>query len=301
MTRPRMLVTGRHGQVATALAELGDASGFEIRCAGRPELDLERPANIWPCVAAYSPDIIVNAAAWTAVDKAEAEPERCLAANAAGARAVAEAASRLGVPIIQISTDYVFDGSPGRPWREEDLAAPLGVYGRSKLDGERAVAGATADHVILRTSWVFSATGQNFVRTMLRLAATRSEIAVVDDQIGLPTYAPDLAVAIAAIGRNLLASPGKEDIRGILHAAGGGTPTSWAGFAKAIFAEAEPGASPVAIRPITTSEYPTPARRPANSVLDTSRLAGRHGVVMPDWRDSLRRCLARLAQPQAKP
>jgi dTDP-4-dehydrorhamnose reductase len=238
----------------------------------------------------------------TAVDRAESEPERAHAINAAGAGAVATTAAMLGIPVIQISTDYVFDGSATKPYRESDAVAPLGVYGQSKLAGERAVMAACADHAILRTSWVFSATGQNFVRTMLRLAETRSEISVVADQIGRPTPADDLAEAVLGVAANLLAERGEPALRGIFHVGGTGDAISWAGLAEAIFAErVRRGGSAVGVRPIGTADYPTPARRPAWSVLDGARLKEIHGIILPDWRIGLARCMDRLMITEQAP
>jgi dTDP-4-dehydrorhamnose reductase len=298
----RVIITGRHGQLATALAERAAGRGVTLVACGRPELDLEHPASIAPALSGLTPDIIINAAAWTAVDRAESEPERAHAINAAAAGAVATTAAMLGVPVIQISTDYVFDGSATTRYQESDPVAPLGVYGQSKLAGERAVMAATGDHAILRTSWVFSATGQNFVRTMLRLAETRSEISVVADQIGRPTPADDLADAVLDVAANLLAKRGEPAMRGIFHVGGTGDATSWADFAEAIFAErGRRGGSAVSVRPIGTADYPTPARRPAWSVLDGARLKETHGIILPDWRIGLARCMDRLMTTEQAP
>lgn len=298
----RVIVTGRHGQLATALAERAAGKGITLIACGRPELDLEQTAGITTALSALTPDIIVNAAAWTAVDRVESEPERAHAINAAGAGAVATSAAMLGVPVIQISTDYVFDGSATTPYRENDPVAPLGVYGQSKLAGEQAVMAATGDHAILRTSWVFSATGQNFVRTMLRLAETRSGISVVADQIGRPTPADDLAEAVLGVAANLLSRRGEPALRGIFHVGGTGDAVSWAGFAEAIFAErVRRGGSAVSVHPIGTADYPTPARRPAWSVLDGARLAATHKILLPDWRIGLARCMDRLMTTEQAP
>ena len=214
--------------------------------------------------------------------------------NGAGAGLVAAAARRLGIPVIQISTDYVFDGALDRPYREDDPTGPIGAYGRSKLAGERAVAAAHPEHVILRTAWVYSPFGANFVKTMLRLGETRSEVNVVADQRGTPTSALDIADAIIAVARRLVASKHRNGLTGVFHLTGGGEAT-WAEFAEAIFAEAEAhGRKPVAVRRISTAEYPTPARRPANSRLDGARLREVYGVALPPWRQSLKSCVARL-------
>jgi dTDP-4-dehydrorhamnose reductase len=290
----RIAVTGRHGQVAQALRERAAAAAMEVCVLARPEFDLTRPDAVDAALARLKPDAIVNAAAYTAVDQAETEPELAHAINAEGAGAVARAAAQLGIPIVQLSTDYVFDGSLDRPYREDDPTGPLGVYGASKLAGERAVARATPEHVILRTSWVVSPFGKNFVRTMLALARQRDEIRVVSDQFGAPTSALDIADGIFSIISNLQATPAAPELRGVFHMTGGGA-TNWAEFAEAIFAQSSAAGGPSArVIPIPTKEYPTPARRPANSRLDNARLAAAHGVQLPDWRQSLAPCIERL-------
>lgn len=289
----RIVVTGRTGQVASALRERAPA-GVTVVTLGRPELDLATPATVAPALAASAPDLVVNAAAFTAVDLAESREALALAVNGAGAGIVAQAAGRLGAPVIQLSTDYVFDGALDRPYCEDDPVGPVGVYGRSKLAGERAVAEATDDHAILRTAWVYSPFGGNFVRTMLRLAGERDEVAVVADQIGSPSSALDIADAIFAVAANLLARPADPALRGVFHMAGAGE-ASWAEFAEAIFRErAGRGLRPVAVRRIATVDYPTAARRPANSRLHCARLGAAHGVSLPDWRGSLSACVGRL-------
>ena len=290
----RILVTGREGQLARSMIERGAERGIAVTALGRPEFDLGEPEGVAVRIAAAAPDIVVNAAAYTAVDKAESEPGLALAINAAGAGAVARAAAGLGVPIIQISTDYVFDGSSATPYRPDDATAPLGAYGRSKLAGEQAVAAATPAHAILRTAWVYSPFGGNFVKTMLRLARSRDEVSVVADQIGCPTNALDLADGVLDVAQNLVARSGDPDLWGIFHMTGTGE-TSWAGFAEAVFeASRRLGGPHARVRPITTADYPTPARRPANSRLDGTTLARHHGVVLPPWQHSLERCVARL-------
>ena len=295
----RVAVTGREGQVVRSLLERAPTHEVVLTALGRPALDLADPATVAAAIEASRPDVIVNAAAYTAVDKAESEPGLALAVNAAGAGAVAEAAARLRVPMVQISTDYVFDGTADRPYEEDDPTAPLGAYGRSKLAGEEAVARATPDHAILRTAWVYSPFGANFVKTMLRLAASRDEVAVVADQRGCPTAALDIADAILAIARNLVAHPERADLRGVFHLAGTGE-TTWADFAVAIFgASAERGGPTARVRPIAAVEYPTPARRPSNSRLACGKLARLHGVVLPPWQDSTRACVERLIKEAA--
>ncbi|WID98118.1 dTDP-4-dehydrorhamnose reductase [Bosea vestrisii] len=294
----RIAVTGRTGQVVQSLLARAGAAGVTVIPVGRPEFDLAQPESVQQALAAARPDCVVNAAAYTAVDKAETEPELAMRINGAGAGAVAAAAAALGVPLIQISTDYVFDGMASRPWREDDPTAPLGAYGLSKLAGEDAVAAATRNHAILRTAWVYSPYGANFVKTMLRLAESRDEVGVVSDQLGSPTSALDLADAIIAVAKALVARPGDASLRGIFHAAGTGE-ASWADLAETVFAaSAALGGPSATVRRIATLDYPTPARRPTNSRLDCSLLAERHGLHLPPWQDSVQACVATLlAQP----
>lgn len=290
----RIIVIGKEGQVARALAERASAHGAKAVLLGRPKLDLADPSGIEDILLETGGDIIVNAAAYTAVDQAESEPELAEAINGIGAGAVAGAAAAMNVPVIQISTDYVFDGTAERPYREDDEVRPLGVYGASKLLGEQAVADETDNHVILRTAWVYSPFGKNFVKTMLRLAADRDEIGVVADQIGSPTSALDIADGIFTISRNLLEKPQDRSLRGLFHLAGTGH-ASWAEFAAEIFSLSIRFGGPSArVRPIATADYPTPAKRPANSQLDCTKLAQAHGVVLPPWRASLEPCVKRL-------
>lgn len=296
----RIAVTGRTGQVVQSLLAAAEAAGVTVIPVGRPELDLARPAVVRQALANTRPDCIVNAAAYTAVDKAETEPELALRINGEGAGAVASAAAALGVPLIQISTDYVFDGMAPRPWRESDPTAPLSAYGRSKLAGEDAVMASGADWTILRTAWVYSPYGANFAKTMLRLAESRGEIGVVSDQLGSPTSALDLAEAITAMAKALVARPRDAALRGVFHAAGTGE-ASWADLAEAVFAASAAQAGPSAsVRRIAKSDYPTPARRPSNSRLDCGLLAERHGLRLPLWQDSVKTCVAALlAQPKS--
>jgi len=290
----RIIVIGREGQVARALAERAPAHGAKAVLLGRPKLDLADPSGIEDILLDTGGDLIVNSAAYTAVDQAESEPELAEAINGIGAGAVAGAAATMNVPVIQISTDYVFDGAAGRPYREEDETRPLGVYGSSKLLGEQAVADATGNHAILRTAWIYSPFGKNFVRTMLRLAADRDEIGVVADQVGSPTSALDIADGVLAVGKNLVEKPQDSALRGIFHMAGEGF-ASWADFAQEIFAaSARLGGPGARVRPIATADYPTPAKRPANSRLDCGKLASIHGVALPPWQTSLEACIRRL-------
>jgi dTDP-4-dehydrorhamnose reductase len=294
----RVLVTGTQGQVARALlAHDGEALAggrVAVRALGRPDLDLADAACVERALAGAACDVIVNAAAYTAVDRAEGEPDLALAVNGAGAGAVARAAALLGVPVIQLSTDYVFSGDLDRPYREDDPTGPVGAYGRSKLAGEIAVARAGPDHAILRTAWVHGPHGHNFVRTMLRLAATRDEVRVVADQWGAPTPAGAIAQGVLAVAANLLARPGEAALRGVFHMTSAPAVT-WADFARAVFAASAARGGPTArVVDIATSDYPTPARRPANSRLACERLARAHGVVLPDWRTMLGPCVAAI-------
>jgi dTDP-4-dehydrorhamnose reductase len=291
----KILLTGRAGQVATALTERAALwPGCEIISLARPEFDLADARAGLDRLGPIHADIVVNAAAYTAVDQAESEPDLAMAVNGTGAGMIAAWAAARRMPVIQISTDYVFDGAKPGAYVETDPVGPVGAYGRSKLEGERQVAAANADHAILRTAWVFAPHGKNFVRTMLRLAETRPEVSVVADQIGCPSYAPDIADAILRVAQNLLAQPRAASTTGVFHLAGQGD-TSWAGFAEAIFAlSAERGGPSASVKPISTAQYPTPAKRPANSRLDCRLLGARHGVTMPGWRDALGRCLDQL-------
>ena len=290
----RLLVAGAQGQLARAMIELApsatDVTAFAL---GRPALDLTAPASVLKTLADFKPDVIVNAAAYTAVDKAESEPDAAMSLNADGPARLAEAADKMGAILIHVSTDYVFDGTKTTPYVEDDPAAPLGAYGRSKLAGEVAVRAATARHIILRTAWVHSPFGANFVKTMLRLAADRPEVRVVDDQIGSPTYAPHLADAILAISRAAIVD--QDGARfGTYHAAGAGAVT-WCGMAREVMrVSASLGGPSANVAAITTAEYPTPARRPANSRLDCTKLATAFGVTLPRWEDGVAECVRRL-------
>ena len=298
MAPRRIAVTGRHGQVARALAEAGERAGFHVVTAARPDLDLARPETIAPVLRSIQPDAIVSAAAYTSVDKAESEPELAYAINATGAGQVAAVAAAMGVPVVHLSTDYVFRGDKPTPYVEDDPVGPLGVYGASKLAGERAVTAAGPDHVILRTAWVYGPFGANFVKTMLRLAAEREVVRVVADQWGSPTSALDIAAAVLRVVDHLLDAPGERRLRGVFHLASKGE-TNWAGFATAIFAASRRRGGPSArVERITTAEYPAMARRPARSVLDGRRIEAVHGIVLPDWELALETCMDRLLEPQ---
>jgi dTDP-4-dehydrorhamnose reductase len=288
----RVAVTGSKGQVATSLLERAGPK-LEVIAVGRPEFDLTDRTAVLAGLEAARPEVIVNAAAYTAVDKAEAEEALALRVNGEGAGHVAEAAARLGVPLLHLSTDYVFDGALDRPYREDDPTGPSGAYGRSKLAGEKLVSARCQHSVILRTAWVYSPFGANFVRTMLRLNETRDEVGVVSDQRGNPTSALDIADSLIAIAARV-----KDDrspaLRGIFHMTGSGEGT-WADFAETVFREAEArGRRSTRVKRISTADYPTPARRPANSRLDNEKLARVYGFRLPDWRRSVEDCCARL-------
>lgn len=295
MMRKRLVVTGLEGQVVRCLIDRGAITEeFEIIPVGRPQLDLSSPEQIFAAIEAAKPDVIVSAAAYTAVDQAETEPEMAQRINGFAAGELAKAAARLKVPIIHLSTDYVFDGSKESPYLETDPVAPLGVYGRSKLAGEEAVAAATDNHAILRTAWVYSPYGKNFVKTMLRLAETRDSINVVADQMGNPTSAHDIADGIMAVAGNLLERPNDVTLRSTFHMTGEGT-ASWAEFATEIFANAKRlGAGSATVAPIPSSAYPTPAKRPANSQLNCDKLAAAYGVRLPAWRELTAAVVSRL-------
>jgi len=296
----RIIVVGKEGQVARSLAERARAHGAQAVLVGRPKLDLADPSGIEDALIDTGGDVIVNAAAYTAVDQAESDRELAEAINGIGAGVVAGAAASMNVPVIHLSTDYVFDGTADRPYREDDPVSPLGVYGASKLLGEEAVAAEAENHVILRTAWVYSPFGKNFVKTMLRLAGEREEVGIVADQRGSPTSALDIADGIIAVSRNLIERPEDRSLRGLFHMAGTGFAT-WAEFAAGIFAVSSRLGGPSAkVRPIATTDFPTPAKRPANSRLDCTKLKEVHGVVLPPWRSSLEVCVKRLIEEARK-
>jgi dTDP-4-dehydrorhamnose reductase len=293
----RLVVTGRDGQVARSLAERAGGD-IEVVRVGRPELDLARLETIAPALSAARPDVVISAAAYTAVDRAEDEPDLAFAVNAEGAGKVAEAAARIGVPVIHLSTDYVFDGEAEAPYGEDHEPDPRSVYGASKLAGEKAVAEANQHHLILRTAWVYSPFGANFVKTMLRLAADRDEIAVVSDQWGSPTSAPDIADGIL-LAANMLGRTTNFSSYGIYHLAGTGS-TNWSGFARHVLETSAGFGGPHArVRDITTADYPTKARRPANSRLSTEKFATVFGWRAPEWRWSAGVVVRRLVTGSA--
>jgi dTDP-4-dehydrorhamnose reductase len=280
----RILLTGATGQLGRELAGL--LTAHDVFAPPRSACDLAKPRSIRDAVRATRPDMIINPAAYTAVDRAEQEPEPARAINAIAPAVLAEEARRLGVPLIHFSTDYVFSGEAAAPYTEEHPTAPINVYGHTKLEGEQAIQGSGCVHVILRTSWVYSRHGRNFLLTIERLARERTRLTIVADQRGTPNWARELAratVTLAGIGRDELSA-----LAGIYHLSGQGE-TTWHGFAKAIVASMRL-ARAVEVEPIATVDYPTPARRPAYSVLDATKLERAFGLVLPRWEDSLSEC-----------
>jgi dTDP-4-dehydrorhamnose reductase len=293
----KILLTGKNGQVgwelAQALAPLGEIIAFD-----REGLDLAVPDQVVSVVRSARPEVLINAAAYTAVDRAESEPDAAYAINAAAVAILAEEAKRVQALFIHYSTDYVFDGTKDSPYVEEDRPSPLNAYGRSKLAGEQAIHDIGGAHLILRTSWVYSARGKNFLLTIRRLLQEKNEMRVVSDQIGAPTSARGLAEATAELLRRHGAAA-LGDARGIYHATTSGS-TSWHGFAMEIARLERPGA-PARIMPIATSEYPTPARRPRNSRLSNEKLLRRFGVALPKWEACLEACYAMRRDDWGRP
>ncbi|HYE95250.1 MAG TPA: dTDP-4-dehydrorhamnose reductase [Rubricoccaceae bacterium] len=288
----RVLVTGAGGQIGHELVERAPAFGVEATGLGHAALDVADAGAVRRAIGGVEPDVVINAAAYTAVDRAETEPEVAFAINRDGVAALASACAAHGIPLIHFSTDYVFDGTKRTPYTEDDPPNPLGVYGRSKWEGEEAVRAVLDRHVILRTAWVFAGHGHNFVRTMLRLAREREVLRVVADQEGCPTPARGAAEAALTIARQLAEPPARW---GTYHVAGT-PPTTWHRFAEAIAAEARRHGPLVAthVEPITTADYPTPAPRPAYAVLDTRRTARAFGLTPPAWREALPEVVAAL-------
>jgi dTDP-4-dehydrorhamnose reductase len=281
----RLLLFGGNGQVGRALQDSGPLAD-ELTVPTRRECDLTDAASVRMLVRRLRPEVIVNAAAYTAVDKAESDRESCFAVNAAAPAAMAEEAAALGARLVHYSTDYVFDGAKTNPYEEDDATGPRNVYGASKLDGERGIAAAGGEFLILRTSWVYSNHGANFLKTMLRLRTERPELRIVADQHGAPTSADAIADATRRILKNATAG---EWSSGLYHMTAAGE-TSWYGFARAIFARAgEPSPSVVAI---AAAEYPTPAARPANSVLSNEKFAAQFGFRLTGWEQQLDRVMA---------
>lgn len=283
----RLLVIGANGQLGWEMCKKGRDSNFEISAFDLPELDITDPSAVRKAVSECGASLVVNAAAYTAVDKAESEPDRAFAVNGDAPGFLASACAGARIPLIHISTDYVFDGTKKGAYVETDLISPIGIYGKSKAVGEEKVRSGIVEHIILRTSWLYSAHGQNFVKTILRLGAEREVLRVVSDQYGCPTYAGDLAEAILGIAKQL--EQGRPVPWGTYHYCGKGA-VSWHGFADEIVRIAQGRDNSLKVKridPITTVEYPTPARRPANSVMDCSLILERFHIANKPWAKSL--------------
>ena len=290
----KILVFGASGQIGREVCRAAWPPRYAILPLDRKAVDITKSAAVSAMLARETPDLVINLAAYTAVDRAESEPDVAWAANCAGAAHIAGACDESATPLVHLSTDYVFDGRKTGPYREEDAVGPLGVYGRSKEAGERAVRAAVAQHMILRTAWVFGAYGANFVKTMLRLAAERPVLRVVADQRGCPTAAADIAAALMVIAAHIERGKAKW---GTYHFVGAGA-TSWHSFAQAIFDQAAPQlAACPQVEPITTEQYPTPARRPMNSVLDCRKIEEAFGVPPPPWRVALASVIREVLDP----
>jgi dTDP-4-dehydrorhamnose reductase len=286
----KIIVFGHSGQVATELRAL-DGDDIQIIALARADADLTDPAACAAAINAHAPDAVINAAAYTAVDKAESDAETAQIINADAPAAMAQACAARDIPFVSISTDYVFSGAGDTPWVPADPTDPQGVYGRTKREGEVAIVKAGGRYAVLRTSWVVSAHGNNFVKTMLRLGAEREALAIVADQIGGPTGAAEIAQACVTIAKTLVTEPEKS---GIYHFSGA-PDTSWADFARAIFDAAK---IPCAVTDIPSADYPTPAKRPLNSRLDCTTTEAAFGISRPDWRESLTHILTQLDYPK---
>ncbi len=289
-----VLVTGGSGQLATSLVRLG---GPRIHRVGRPAFDFDHPDAIRTVFAAVSPVAVINAAAWTAVDAAETAVEAAARANRDGPELLASLCAQAGIPLVHVSTDYVFDGDKGAPYVEDDPVSPTGVYGRTKVEGEQAAVAANPRTIVLRTSWVYSATGRNFVRTMINAGEKNTTLRVVGDQRGAPTASDDLATAILSIVARIEHDGWQDSYAGIFHAAGTGE-TTWHGLAVAALEAAQAHGRPMPeVVAIRTADWPTPARRPADSRLDCDKLERVFGVRLPPWRGSLIRAVDELLAP----
>lgn len=293
----KVLITGASGQLGQELMARAGPAGFAPVGLGHSELDIADRAAVERAMASADPDLVVNAAAYTAVDQAESEPERAFAINAEGPRHLARACAMAKVPLIHVSTDYVFDGAKSDGYVEDDPVAPLQVYGASKEAGERAVREELAEHLIVRTAWVYSSHHRNFVLTMRQLAAERDELRVVGDQFGSPTWAGELADAICAMAARLEGG----DRFGTYHFAGAGS-TSWAGFAQAVMDLCPPEGRPAPpVVSIPAADFPRPARRPANSILRCDKIGRVFGITPKPWRDALAEVARELRAGEASP
>lgn len=289
----QLFCIGKSGQVARALQERCAAQAIELTAIGRPDVDLLKPESLKAAIETAAPKVVINAAAYTQVDQAETDQDAAFALNADGPKQLAEICAGLNLPLIHISTDYVFDGAGTAPFLETDQTAPINVYGASKLAGEAHVRAALTQHVILRTSWVYSPFGANFVKTMLRLARDRGEVSVVDDQIGSPTSALEIADVIIEISQAISTRAG-ERVFGTYHFTSDGA-ASWADVAEEIFSvyEERTGCK-ITLNRIPSSDYPTPAARPLNSRLDTRKITDTLGITPRPWRESVRETVNRL-------
>ena len=290
----KVLITGAQGQVGKELTQIANKKGFDVIAAGRAELDITQTQNIEDYITQCQPDIVINAAAFTAVDKAESEQDLAFAINRDGAKNIAGACKKHNIPLLHISTDYVFDGTKSKPYSEDDSVSPLGVYGESKWQGEEAIRNNLSDYLILRVAWVFGAQGNNFVKTMLRLGNDKSELNVVADQFGGPSPAKDIALTLI----DLVEQYQKNNTLtwGTYHYCGK-SKTTWYDFAKEIFNQAFILGlldKEIKVNPITTAEYPTAAKRPGNSMLDCSKLKKTFGIEMPEWKEALKSVLMEL-------
>ena len=297
----RVLVTGQGGQLATGLAESLPGQGFEAMLVGQPDFEFDKPETVMAAFKTLRPEAVVNCAAWTAVDAAEDDEAGAFRANSLGPELVARLCAEAAIPLIQISTDYVYDGLKGSAYVESDLPNPLSAYGRTKLAGEWAALAANPMTAVLRTAWVFSPVGRNFVRTMLAAGATRPELRVVADQHGHPTAAPDLADAITAILVRIRQAGWQPAFRGVFHAKASNA-TNWHAFAEAIFEGATPHGGPrPRILAIATHEYPVKATRPVDGRMDGTKLTETFGVTLPTWQKGLERVLRALESPSPAP
>ena len=290
----KVLITGAQGQVGKELTQIANEKGFDVVAASRVDLDITQAQSVENYITQCQPDIVINAAAHTAVDKAESEQDLAFAINRDGAKNIAGACKKQNIPLLHISTDYVFDGTRSEPYSEDDSISPLGIYGESKWQGEEAIRQNLNDHLILRVAWVFGAQGNNFVKTMLRLGEDRDELNVVADQFGGPSPAKNIAQILIDLVERY-----KKDgtlAWGTYHYCGN-SKTTWYDFAKEIFKQAfELGLlnKEVKVNPITTAEYPTAAKRPGNSMLDCSKLKTTFGIEMPEWKEALKQVLIEL-------
>lgn len=289
----RLLIAGWHGQAARTFMDMAPScADIAVCAAGRPSLDLGEPRSIERAFGDVNPDVVINSAAYTSVDEAADQPERAFALNRDGAQRLAQAAARRGIPIIHLSTAYVFDGRKPEPYTETDTPNPETVYGQSKLAGELAVQEVNPKHVILRTAWMYSPFGRNFVKTMLERLREGGPLRVVGDQRGSPTYVPHLAEAALAIARRLAA--GEDGLWGVYHAAGGGAATWYDMAAEIMRHPALPGGQEARLEAIGSDAYPARAPRPANARLDCGKLERTFGLKLPPWRDGVAECVRRL-------